>query len=275
MPPFGYTAVLFFLNVPVALATTFMPLPFPERIEEADAIVRATVGNSHTEWSTGRDGSKRIYTFTEVTPREVIKESASQPLPSQSFMVRELGGMKDGVGMQVSGTAHLTRGEDVVLMLGRANSDGSYDIRGMMMGKYNLERDSQGEEVLIGPGLDGSDDPEGHAFHEGHGKTQGQSGTSGAEKWTLRRMKEWVRKANAPRQTISPSPLAAQPQAPEAGASSLHSDSGALDPERPSSGMDQVVGGSGGQAWLWGLGLSGVLGILAIWGLRRVLKARR
>ncbi|MBU6375156.1 MAG: hypothetical protein KGQ59_04100, partial [Bdellovibrionales bacterium] len=134
-----------------ALATTFMPTPFPDKVEDAPSIVRGTAGNSVSDWGIGRDGVKRIYTYTELSPKEVIKQGPGEPIPTNTIKIRELGGTKDGMGMEVSGTAHFNRGEDVVVMLGDRTSDGAFEVRGMMMGKFNIERDSQGREVLSGP----------------------------------------------------------------------------------------------------------------------------
>ncbi len=137
-----------------ARATTFVPVPFPKRVGDAELIVRAVAAKSSADWVTSADGSRRIFTFTEMRAVEVIKEPESNPLRAKDFKVRELGGTKDGLGMQVAGTAEFAPGEEVVLMLGPVQEDGSYPVRGMMMGKYRLERDAQGREVLQGAGVD-------------------------------------------------------------------------------------------------------------------------
>jgi hypothetical protein len=64
-----------------------------------------------------------------------------------------MGGEKDGLGLHIEGTAHFERGEEVVVFLNERNPDGSFDIHGMMMGKLNLEKNSDGEEILKGPAL--------------------------------------------------------------------------------------------------------------------------
>jgi hypothetical protein len=166
-----------------ARATSFAPVPFPSRVSESELIVRAVAGKSAGEWVASPGGGRRIYTYTEMRAVEIIKEPAGAPLRSKEFKVREMGGTRDGVGMQVSGTAEFSPGEEVILMLGPANEDGSHDVRGMMMGKYRIEKDSEGQEVLRGAGLGGIDSHEVQAFHGTHG-TQGT--------WTLDRLKKLV-----------------------------------------------------------------------------------
>lgn len=249
-----------------ALATTFMPTPFPDKVEDAPSIVRGTAGNSTSDWSTGRDGVKRIYTYTELSPKEVIKQGPGEPIPMNTIRIRELGGTKDGMGMEVSGTAHFNRGEDVVVMLGDRTSDGAFEVRGMMMGKFNIERDSKGREVLSGPGLDesGTDDFDAHGH--GAGGAKGQSDTV----WTLDRLRELVREQQqaqqksaepAPKTMTSPgaAPLEGQ------GASALQPSLGTSGSEGSSSARDGEQDGPGGQALLWGLGLLAVLGGFGLW----------
>ena len=74
-------------------------------------------------------------------------------LRDQTIVVRELGGEKDGVGMNVAGSAQFSRGQDVVVMLNAMDPDGFYDVKGMMMGRYDVVRDEGGGEYLTGPGL--------------------------------------------------------------------------------------------------------------------------
>jgi hypothetical protein len=132
-------------------ATSFISQPFPKTVQDAPVIVRGKVISSHADWSKDSRDGKRIYTFTELQLTEVIKGTG---VSGPGVQVRELGGEKDGVGMQVAGASVLNPGEDVVLMLGPRNSDGSFDVRGLMMGKLSVKRDSSGNELLTGPAVD-------------------------------------------------------------------------------------------------------------------------
>jgi hypothetical protein len=245
-------------------ATSFMPQPFPSKVEEAASIVRGTVGHSNSDWATGMDGARRIYTFTELSPKEVIKQGPGEKIPTNLITLREMGGTKGGMGMEVSGTARFNRGEDVVVMLGDRNSDGSFDVRGMMMGKFNIERDSQGREVLVGPGLDdsGLDDFDAHS-------DRGQSGTDDAKIWTLDRLKTLVKsqggaasqKLEGAPKSMSSGPSGVAPVQPTAGAPALQPQASVPGLEGSSSQKE----GPGGQALLWGLGLFAVLGMFGLW----------
>ncbi len=166
-------------------ATTFLPRPFPETVKDAPIIVRGVVGGSYTDWSSGGVGGRRIYTLIELRIEEILKGDVSGP----NLVMRELGGEKDGVGMQVAGTAQFNRGEDVVVFLGERNPDGSYDVRGMMMGKYNIEKDDRGNEVIVGPGLNPS--AAAHASHESMTGDHGHSATT--ERWTIDALKKLIR----------------------------------------------------------------------------------
>lgn len=165
------------LIVPIlAFATSFYPQPFPDTIQGAPVIVRGKAGMNYSDWAKDDEGSKRIYTFNEIQVTEVLKGSLS----ANSVVIREMGGEKDGVGLHVEGTSHYQRGEDVVVLLRHKNSDGSYDVQGMMMGKYNVLKDSDGTEYLEGPGL-----------HQTHPEGQTTSGTP--KKWTIDALRQLIR----------------------------------------------------------------------------------
>ncbi len=148
-----------------ALATTFLPRPFPETVKDAPVIVRGKVGAKRVDWGKGTDNTRRLYTYYDLIVREVLKG----PITGVHLIFREMGGEKDGVGLQVSGTAEFSTGEDVVVMLADQNEEGTYDLRGLMMGKLAVEKDENGQEVLDGPALS----PAGQFVHdhdEGGGK---------------------------------------------------------------------------------------------------------
>jgi len=141
-----------------AFASSFYEQPFPETVRNAPTIVRGKIGKSETQWTTLPDGSKHLFTYYDVNVSEGFKGGPSSGAP---IRIRELGGSKDGVSLNVSGTADFEKGEDVVVMLGESNAqiDGSYPVIGMMMGKFVLEKDANGKEYLRGPGLGSSTVP--------------------------------------------------------------------------------------------------------------------
>ena len=134
---------------PTAWATSFYEQPFPDSVKDAPIIVRGTVGSSYADWGHERDGGKRIFTYWDFQTSEVFKGSLS----GDSIRMREMGGEKDGRGMQVSGAATFNAGEDVVVFLGEQDAEGAYDVWGMMMGKFYVKKDADGQEYLTGPGI--------------------------------------------------------------------------------------------------------------------------
>jgi hypothetical protein len=189
-------AFLLFSAANYALATTFMAQDFGDSVNSAPVLVHGTVGSSYADWSKAADGSRRIYTFYDLQITEVFKGPAS----GTSLVFREMGGEKDGVGMNVSGTAHFDRGEDVVVLLGDRNPDGSYDLRDMMMGKLLVKHDdSSGADVLSGPAL--SQQP-GTLVHG-----DDDAGAKPKKQWTLDSLRQFIasRKSGQPSQQSSAS----------------------------------------------------------------------
>lgn len=178
--PIFIFAALIFLRSTALLGTTFINQPFPDSVQDAPFIVRGRVGEKRIDWSKGQDGPKRIYTFYELRIEEVFKGD----MPSSTLTMREMGGEKDGVGMQVAGSARFETGEDVVVFLSPKNPEGSHDIMGLMMGKFNIRKDEAGKEYLIGPAL---------SLPASEGEDEGQSGTGGSQRWTLDALRSIVR----------------------------------------------------------------------------------
>ena len=175
-----------FVSAP-CFATTFYQRPFPKTVRTAPAIVRGKVGSSVANWVVDSDGNKRIYTFTTLESVEALKGDLS----GGSLVVRTLGGEKDGIGLHVPGSPEFTRGEDVVLMVSDRNPDGSRDVDGMMMGKFGIETDAEGNELLKGPGLNplGFEGPFSHEDQQSqNGDTVRQNGT----KWSVLALKELI-----------------------------------------------------------------------------------
>jgi hypothetical protein len=176
-------------------ATTFLQRPFPETVADAPVIVRGRIGSASSDWGTTAEGQKRIYTMYDLALSEVLKGPVNPD--SKTLVVRELGGTKNGIGMQISGTAQFDTGEDVVVLLNNRNPDGSYDVRGMMMGKLNVKQDSNGADTLAGPALA---EPKGDGLVHDDTSNQQQGGSGAANAWTLDRLRHLIdeQKAGAP-----------------------------------------------------------------------------
>ena len=154
--------ILTLLHAKSALCSTFSPSPFPDTVRDAPVIVRGRIGFSYSDWGQDPDGIKRLYTYYELIPSETFK---GQTPSTPSLTIRELGGEKDGVGMQVPGTAQFERNEDVIVFLKKRNKEGVFDVHGMMMGKLSIFNDSNQEEYLVGPAIaQAPSEPQGHRW---------------------------------------------------------------------------------------------------------------
>ncbi len=124
-------------------ATTFVNRSLNEVVQEASVIVRGIAGSSHSEWDKSHE---RIFTYTNFNITEVLRGK----LQEKSILLRQPGGSRDGMNMFVPGTAGFEQGEEVVVLLAeRDPEDNSYDVPGFTTGKYLVERDSNGETVLV------------------------------------------------------------------------------------------------------------------------------
>ena len=161
-----------------------MQRPFQDTVQEAPTIVHGKVGMSYSDWGKTADGGKRLYTFYELLISEVLKGNAS----GNSLIMREIGGEKDGVGLQVPGAAQFNRGEDVVVMLSGKNEDGSYDVWGLTMGRYVVQKDESGQESVVGAGITAKGDEQGIV----HPDDIDSNVKVSASQWTLDRLRQLI-----------------------------------------------------------------------------------
>jgi hypothetical protein len=133
-----------------AYATEFVPSSLPSQVAQVPIIVRGTIGSHYSDWGNRDDGGRGLYTFYQLQPSEVMK---GQVASGASILFREIGGEKDGVGAVIPGAAQFTQSEDVVVMLGSQNNDGSYDLIGLSAGKFNITRQEDGSEGLTSAAL--------------------------------------------------------------------------------------------------------------------------
>lgn len=132
------------ISISSSWATTFVNRPLKEVLGEANLIVRGVAGDSYASWDPS--GRKAIFTYTDLSVLEVIKGELSE----NRILIRQPGGVKDNVEMQVPGSAKFQRGEEVVVLLGERNpDDDSYEVPGLVTGKYLVVKNAKNETVLL------------------------------------------------------------------------------------------------------------------------------
>lgn len=125
------TALVLLLCAP-AFATVVMALSMEEMTAMAPVVIHGTVRRSFTGWD---DAHRSIWTWTEVEVRESLKGA-----PLRIALVKQPGGVVDGIGQSVSGVATFEGGEEVVLFLEPAVDErNAWVVLAMGAGKVTLE----------------------------------------------------------------------------------------------------------------------------------------
>ena len=180
------------VRTPESFATSFQAVPFEETVKDAPVIARGKVTMQYAEWAVVASGAKRIYTYIELQPVTFLKAPAAWAGKTR-LMVREIGGQKDGMGMQVPGSAKFNIGEEVVVFASDlAHPDGALDLRGLMLSKLKVKTNEAGEETLAGPAISmGEDARPGQIVHADE---HGEEGTHARTKkvWTVGALRQLI-----------------------------------------------------------------------------------
>jgi hypothetical protein len=115
-----------------ASATTLVQLSMNQMMQQATAIVRATVGGS----STSRIGST-IYTHYTLQVTDTLKGTA----PSEVALP---GGVANGLRQSFPGVPQLQAGTEYVLFLWKSPSTGIVHILGLSQGLFQVSTQSDG-----------------------------------------------------------------------------------------------------------------------------------
>ena len=161
-----------------AFGSSFYPREFPATIATTPVVLHGKVVGTKSDFLKTADGGQQLYTFSELEVIEVLKGKVE----TKRVTIRELGGTKNGVTMEIPGTSQFSAGEDVVVLLAEPAHEGSVDsfpIMNMSFGKLTVERTADGHDVLHGPALTGSP-------------------PSGEKAWTIHEVKEVIEHPPAP-----------------------------------------------------------------------------
>lgn len=99
------------LGASAARATVVVAVSLADQVQRSELVARATVVSQQSAWAADRT---TIYTWTELRVTDRIKGNAPSTL-----VLRQMGGVAEGMAMAVPGDGHLVVGEDVVLLLHR------------------------------------------------------------------------------------------------------------------------------------------------------------
>lgn len=208
---------------------------------------------SYSDYGRNPGDEKRLFTYYELSPTEVFKGA----VPDGAIIMRQVGGSKDGVTMEVPGTARFSRGEEVVVMLGGQGADGTFDVRSLMMGKFTIER-VNGKEYLHGPGAVSPEEArDGEVIHPEEGMRRPKAAT-----YSVEALRELVRtqgresEQSAGTASSTPSPLSSTaPSAPGV----LPQPTAAPGLQNSPQGETTAASEDGGtRKWFWGAILVGL-----------------
>jgi len=173
----------------LAHATSFFIHPFSQFTRNANLIIRGTTTNVHAEYASSPTGEKTIFTYSDLNIREVVKGE----FRGSMIKIRRLGGTLDGVSLAIPSSVEFNENEEGVFFLSEVREDGSYEVTGMELGKFNLEK-SGGKEVLKG-GLFAYS--QGHTDEDGHNHNPDQQRGDLSENqraWSFSELKDLVQK---------------------------------------------------------------------------------
>jgi hypothetical protein len=130
-----FAAALAVFSVQTTFGSSFNIKPFSDVTAETPNIVRGTIARVHVENAITEDGGKTIFTYADVIVKEVLKGK----IAGSSIVVRKVGGTKDGVTLEIPSSPEFVENEEVVLFLSEEQSDQTYEVLGLELGKFNLE----------------------------------------------------------------------------------------------------------------------------------------
>jgi hypothetical protein len=172
--------------IPQAHATSFFIRPFSEFTKTTNVIVRGVTSGIHSEKNSNQIGEQMIYTYADLSIREVIKGS----ITGSSIRIRKVGGTLDGVTLEIPSSVEFKEGEEGVFFLGDVQDDRSFEVTGMELGKFKIEVQN-GAEILKG-GIFAYSKPSSH-HHDSHaGHNQADDLSENLKPWSIQQLKDLV-----------------------------------------------------------------------------------
>jgi hypothetical protein len=117
-----------------AYASIILAISDQQMTVRASSIVRGKVVK---QFSQLEQSDRRIYTYTTISVLDMLKGPAN----TKEITIRQLGGIANGIGMHVPGSASFSLGEEVFVFLESNRISSHYLVMGMAYGKYSIITD--------------------------------------------------------------------------------------------------------------------------------------
>jgi hypothetical protein len=132
----------FFLGVSASHGTTVIPPTFDELVSRAEVIFQGSVTNVRSQW-VGEGAQRHIVTYVTFKVEEALKGN-----PGSSYVMRLLGGTVEDQTMEViDGPKFQVGSRDIVFV--EQNGKQFIPLVGIMHGRFRLEKDQAGREVIV------------------------------------------------------------------------------------------------------------------------------
>ena len=130
-----------FLTALSARATTVIPPTFDQLVSDAEFIFQSNVTGVRSQWI-GEGGQRQIVTYVTFKVEDAVKGS-----PGASYTIRMLGGTVGDITMAISDAPKFQVGDRDILFV-ENNGTQFIPLVGIMHGRFHIERDQSGQEVV-------------------------------------------------------------------------------------------------------------------------------
>jgi hypothetical protein len=124
-----------------ARATTVIPPSFDQLVSQAELIFQGTVTNVRSQW-VGEGANRHIESYVTFQVEENLKGT-----PGESYVMRLYGGTVGEDSMGISDAPVFNVGDHDILFV-ENNGTQAIPLVGIMHGRFKLQRDSSGTEIV-------------------------------------------------------------------------------------------------------------------------------
>lgn len=122
-------------------ATTIIPMSVEDLTRGATFVIEGRATDAWTSWNPEHTV---IYTYTRFSVARSLKGS-----PASNIVVKQAGGVKDGLKQILFGVRHFQVGENAVLFLRPSEAqDGTAVVVGLMQGNFRVTHSASGQTLV-------------------------------------------------------------------------------------------------------------------------------